>query len=564
MVTLLSMVSSSIMVIVTFYILTPTETVDAKLFLSRIILDKYQLLQNIWGLRMQQLNTISDNDNIVLLTILHNSIGEGKTPDESLLKETREKVLTLSERYLEKVSPEPQFAKVIILNKFGKVAFSTNKELEKIDFLQDPVFVRGMQEHSYFLKQGQSGKLEITFYVPIQQIRANETGSIGVISMTKIANAAIATLVDRRDLDNTGETYFVNFDRLLVTPSRFIQNAEFKQKVDTIPVKECIEKGLDIDGLKYRDYRGIEVFGSSKCIKELGLVLIAEQDVHERFESLEFLQTILIVMIVVLGISVFIVSLFLVNTSSTIREQLDKLKDVEKLKDEFASMVSHELKTPLFPIKFHAKMLKDPNFGILTDKQIESVNQIYNNAERLEKLIGDLLDVQRLELGTMKFKYSEIELDKIMNDIYDENSIYMNEKNIQFTNTIDEKIIFKSDPDRIKQVFTNILKNSVDFVPEKAGKIEIGAKSDGDKILFYVKDNGIGISKERQKDIFKKFYQIDTSLIRKHGGTGLGLSICNGIVEGLGGKIWVDDTAEKGTTMCFSLPIQTFGNSLKS
>jgi signal transduction histidine kinase len=151
-----------------------------------------------------------------------------------------------------------------------------------------------------------------------------------------------------------------------------------------------------------------------------------------------------------------------------------------------------------------------------------------------------------------------------MNDIYDENSIYMNEKNIQFTNTINEKIIFKSDPERIKQVFTNIIKNSVDFVPEKAGKIEIGAKSDGNKILFYVKDNGIGISKERQKDIFKKFYQIDTSLKRKHGGTGLGLSICEGIVKGLGGEIWIDDTTEKGTMICFSLPIQTFGNSLKS
>lgn len=550
--------------IITFHIMIPAETEDSQIFLNRVILDKYQLLQYIWNLRIQQLDTFSSNDNIILLTILHNSVGEGKTLDESLLKETREKVMTASERYLEKVSPEPQFAKVIILNKFGKVVLSTNKEPQNLDFSQDPIFLRGMQEHGYFLKQGQSGKLEVTFYVPIHQIRANETGSIGVISVTKVSDAVIDTLVDRRDLENTGETYFVNFDRLLVTPSRFIQNAEFKQKVDTISVNECIEKGLDIHGVRYLDYRGIEVFGSSKCIKELGLVLIAEQDVHERFKSLEFLQIYLIITFVVLNISAYIIATFFINKFSTIRKQLDELKTVEKLKGEFTSMISHELKTPLFPIKFHAKMLMDPDFGALTDKQKKSINQIYHGSELLEKLIGDLLDIQRLELGTMKFKYDEIELDKIMNDIYYENSVYMTEKNISFTNTTGKDRIFKSDYDRIKQVFVNLIKNSVDFVPEKIGKIEIGAKMNGDKILFYVKDNGIGIPKEKQKELFKKFYQIDTSVTRKHGGTGLGLAICKGIVEGLGGKIWIDDTAEKGTTVCFSLPISIFGNNLKS
>ncbi|MHA7646668.1 PAS domain-containing sensor histidine kinase [Nitrosopumilus sp. S4] len=237
-----------------------------------------------------------------------------------------------------------------------------------------------------------------------------------------------------------------------------------------------------------------------------------------------------------------------------LKEKLDTLKTIDKQKGEFASMVSHELKTPLFPIKFHAKMLNDPEFGELNQKQKESVNQIYHNAVQLERLIGDLLDAQRIELGTMKFKFSEIRLDKMMEEIYDEHQIYMQEKNISFTNTTSDEHTFKSDPDRIKQVFSNLIKNAVDFVHDGDGKIEIGATREDDSVLFYVKDNGIGIRKEKQEDLFKKFYQIDTSATRRHGGTGLGLSICKGIVVGLGGKIWVESMPQKGTTFFFSTP----------
>ncbi len=237
-----------------------------------------------------------------------------------------------------------------------------------------------------------------------------------------------------------------------------------------------------------------------------------------------------------------------------LKERLNMLKTIDKQKDEFASMVSHELKTPLFPIKFHAKMLKDSEFGELNEKQIKSIDEIYHNAEQLERLISDLLDAQRIELGTMKFKLSEIRLDKFMENIYDEHQIYMQEKNILFTNTTSDERAFKSDPDRIKQVFSNLIKNSVDFVHDSDGKIEIGATRENNSVLFYVKDNGIGIRKEKQKDLFKKFYQIDTSITRKHGGTGLGLSICKGIVDGLKGKMWIESMPQKGTTVFFSIP----------
>ncbi|MCV0411697.1 PAS domain-containing sensor histidine kinase [Nitrosarchaeum sp.] len=241
--------------------------------------------------------------------------------------------------------------------------------------------------------------------------------------------------------------------------------------------------------------------------------------------------------------------------NALLQEQLVTLKETEKQKDEFASMVSHELKTPLFPIKFHAKMIRDPDFGELNEQQKESLNQIYFNAERLETIIDDLLDSQRIELHTMKFKFAEIHLSKIMDEIYRQNEIYMHDKNILFTNATSDDLIFKSDLGRLNQVITNLIKNSVDFVPDIGGKIEIGASTENNSILFYVKDNGIGIPKEEQKHLFHKFYQTDTSVTRKHGGTGLGLSICKGIVDNLGGKIWIESTPKVGTTFFISLPI---------
>lgn len=241
--------------------------------------------------------------------------------------------------------------------------------------------------------------------------------------------------------------------------------------------------------------------------------------------------------------------------NALLQEQLATLKETEKQKDEFASMVSHELKTPLFPIKFHAKMIRDPDFGELNEQQKESLNQIYFNAERLETIIDDLLDSQRIELHTMKFKLSEIHLFQIMGEIYHQNEIYMQDKNILFTNVTTDDLIFKSDPGRLNQVITNLIKNSVDFVPDIGGKIEMGAYKENNSVLFYVKDNGIGISKEEQERLFHKFYQTDTSVTRKHGGTGLGLSICKGIVDNLGGKIWIESTLNIGTTVFINIPI---------
>ena len=130
------------------------------------------------------------------------------------------------------------------------------------------------------------------------------------------------------------------------------------------------------------------------------------------------------------------------------------------------------------------------------------------------------------------------------------------QKNIRLEKDIIEKIIIFSDKDRINQVFSNLIKNAIDFVESEKGQITIGAKNKKEFIKFFVKDNGVGISEINQKEIFKTFYQIDTSTSRKRDGSGLGLAICKGIIEGLGGKIWVESKENIGTTFYFEIPKQ--------
>jgi PAS domain S-box-containing protein len=241
--------------------------------------------------------------------------------------------------------------------------------------------------------------------------------------------------------------------------------------------------------------------------------------------------------------------------AAQIREYAERMGTINIQKDSFLSMISHELTTPLFPIKFHAEMLKDPvNFGKLNEEQLNSVNEIYQNAVRLEKLISDVLDSQKLEMSSMKFARTNFELEQFMSKVVEYNRPLMVSKSIEFINSTKDKISLFSDQDRLQQVFTNLIANSVDFVPEKTGKIEIGARVQEKDILFYVKDNGIGIPKEKQSGLFKKFYQIDTSVTRRHRGSGLGLNICKGIIEGVGGKIWIESAVGLGTIVYFTIP----------
>ena len=168
----------------------------------------------------------------------------------------------------------------------------------------------------------------------------------------------------------------------------------------------------------------------------------------------------------------------------------------------------------------------------------------------------NLLDVEKLDMNKMKFEQDEFRVERLMIDIFKDFLSEANSKRINLINSTKGSMTIKSDKLKISQIIINLIQNAVDFVPQGTGRIEISAQRKGDDIVFCVQDNGLGIPEEKQKNLFKKFYQIDTSIRRRHEGTGLGLAVCKGIVDGIGGRIWVNSKKDKGSSFFFSVPRQ--------
>ncbi|MXZ93388.1 MAG: PAS domain-containing sensor histidine kinase [Cenarchaeum sp. SB0666_bin_15] len=235
-------------------------------------------------------------------------------------------------------------------------------------------------------------------------------------------------------------------------------------------------------------------------------------------------------------------------------KMLEERRKIDQMKDEFLTGITHELKTPLTPIIGFSQALSKPGMlGDLNEKQSDAVNTILSNATHLRQLVTDLLDIHKLELGRMKFKMSEFEIKELLASVKSSVTHAINEKNMKLKITANTNGKIIGDQFRIDEVMTNMLYNAIDFSPRNTGVIEIIVEKEAEMIKISIKDNGSGIPDDKQAELFNKFYQITTSINRRHGGTGLGLSICKGLAEGMGGAVGVISKEGKGSTFYFTI-----------
>ena len=232
---------------------------------------------------------------------------------------------------------------------------------------------------------------------------------------------------------------------------------------------------------------------------------------------------------------------------------LEKEKSVGRLKDEFVYIISHELKQPAIAIKGYLDDIFARYSGKLSSESREILNLTSVNSERLGKLLDDLLDISQIEKGSLHIKMVDVALRPIISEVLSTLLLDAHSKRISLVQQGAEEVAAKADVDRLKEVLTNLVSNSIRYTPE-GGKVVVELRKEGGFAKILVTDNGIGISDEDQTHLFEKFYRVDNEQTRVVKGSGLGLFITKQLVEKMGGQVGVTSKKEEGTTFYFTLP----------
>ena len=237
----------------------------------------------------------------------------------------------------------------------------------------------------------------------------------------------------------------------------------------------------------------------------------------------------------------------------TIMEDVTKLKEIDDMKSDFVSTVSHEFRTPLTSMNMSLNMLLGEDVGEINEEQRELLEATSEDCERLNNLVDDLLDLSKIESGKIKMEFGKTDVKKVINSTMKPFENQVKEENIQLKeDNIEEGLIAWADSNKISWVISNLIGNAIRYTPED-GKISVGARRTGSNIEVYVEDTGIGISEEYQDKIFDKFVRANNN-DDSASGTGLGLAISREIIEAHNGSIWVDSKEGEGSKFYFRIP----------
>lgn len=226
---------------------------------------------------------------------------------------------------------------------------------------------------------------------------------------------------------------------------------------------------------------------------------------------------------------------------------LEEVKKADQVKDDFLAITSHELKTPLTSIIGLTELIEDELKDELNDDQRQDFQVVLTEANRLKKLIEQILELARLDAGKKVFNFQQVELKTLFKDIEEEFKPYAQQHEVTFNlGEIKAETVW-ADHDSLNLLINNLVSNAIRYTAEKKGEVTLSAHEDEEKILITIKDTGIGIPEDKSEKIFERFYQVDTSTSRKYGGTGLGLSISLKIVQAHNGEIKVESTLGEGS-----------------
>lgn len=257
-------------------------------------------------------------------------------------------------------------------------------------------------------------------------------------------------------------------------------------------------------------------------------------------------------------INLFALASFRIQAEDALREAKLKAEESDRLKSLFLSNMSHDLRTPMNAIVGFAEMLQDAELG--RDEKERFLDAIIKSGDSLLHLVNDIIDISKIEARQIQLVYSECEVNALLDEIeltFRQELDRLGKSHVMLyiqKGIPDSGFRIFTDAIRVKQILSNLIGNAIKFTDE--GFIETGYRIDSGKLLFYVRDSGIGIPKEHQKLVFERFGQVKETAFRNISGTGLGLTISKNLVELLGGKIWLDSFPNEGSTFWFTLPLK--------
>lgn len=256
----------------------------------------------------------------------------------------------------------------------------------------------------------------------------------------------------------------------------------------------------------------------------------------------------------VLIISESLVSIVLFVIGNFIIRSVSEIARANKIKTEFISIASHQLKTPLSEINWEIELLVSKFSNGLDEKQRCIINEIGKSNRKMIRLVNDLLDVARIDQGRLALNSEKVDLCETAQEVIKNNQVLAQANKVTLA-LKQEKCVpaIVGDKRKLAVVLDNLVSNAIKYM-EDGGQVEVAvAESDG-KVKVSVTDNGVGIPKNQQDKIFQKFFRIENATKNQTEGTGLGLYIAKNIIEQSGGKVWFESEENKGSTFYFTLP----------
>lgn len=263
----------------------------------------------------------------------------------------------------------------------------------------------------------------------------------------------------------------------------------------------------------------------------------------------------------IVALVVLIVAFVLIILDYIITRSFERIAEASRMKTEFISVVSHQLRSPLTNLKYSLELLASGKLGKVREKELEYFKILEENTQRMGDLINDLLTISRIEAGKLPLEKKELSLEDLTKKVVLKFKPLAKASNVRVKLRAQKNLPkVLADSLWLEQVVENLLDNAIRYIKKK-GEVKIKIQPRRKKIYFEIQDNGVGIPKEEQKFIFQKFFRSANVLKHQTEGLGLGLHITKRILELLGGKIWFSSQENKGSTFYFTLPVASSNRS---